>query len=342
MREIRYREAINEAMHEEMSRDERVFLTGESISTDVWGTHDRLYEKFGKNRVRETAISEAAILGSCVGAALAGYRPVGHMMFSDFMVCAADELLGKAARWRFMHGGRVSLPLVIRAGIGGYSKIGPDHSQTMEGFIMRAPGLKLVLPTTPYDAKGLLKTAIRDNNPVIYFEHKSLLGNMGPVPEEEYTVPFGVADIKRAGKDVTVVAIGYMVYLSQQVAEVLQQDYGISMEIVDPRTLEPLDIETIIASVKKTKHVVIADEDMIRCGPSAEIGMQIMERAFDFLDAPIKRIAAKPFPIPGAWLEQFVLPQPQHIADGIAEVLGITQGLDLKGKVAVKGREVRK
>lgn len=341
MREIRYREAINEAMHEEMARDETVFLMGENVSIDVWATHDGLYERFGKERVKDTPISEAAILGASVGAALAGYRPVGHMMFADFMVCAADELLGKAAKWRFMHGGRITLPLVIRAAIGGYSKIGPEHSQCMEGFVLRAPGLKLAIPSTPYDAKGLLKAAIRDNNPVVYFEHKSLLGNKGPVPEEDYTVPFGVADVKRPGKDLTVVAIGYMVHLSLQIAEVLQQDYGISVEVVDPRTLEPLDMETIIASVKKTKRVVIVDEDLMRCGPTAEIGMQIMERAFDFLDAPIKRVAAANYPIPGAYMEQFVLPQPQQIADAIGEVLG-KEKLDLKGKVALRGREVRK
>lgn len=339
MREIRYREAINEAMHEEMSNDETVFLIGEDISKDVWATHDGLYDKFGKERVRDTAISEAAIIGSCVGAALAGYRPVAHMMFADFMVCAADELLGKAAKWRFMHGGKVTLPLVIRAAIGGYSHIGPDHSQCMESFIMRAPGLKLAIPSTPYDAKGLLKAAIRDNNPVVYFEHKSLLGTIGPVPEEEYTVPFGVANIKREGKDVTVVATGYMVYLTVQVSDVLRKEKGISIEVIDPRTLEPLDIETIVTSVRKTKHVVIVDEDTMRCGPGAEIGIQIMEKAFDFLDAPIKRVASANYPIAGAYMEQFILPQPQHIANGIAEVLDIKEGLDLMGKVMPRGRE---
>jgi pyruvate dehydrogenase E1 component beta subunit len=341
MREIRYREAINEAMHEEMSRDDTVFLIGEDISLDIWSTHDRLYDKFGKERVRDTAISEAAIIGSCVGAALAGDRPVAHMMFADFMVCGAEELIQKAAKWRFMHGGKVTLPLVIRGAMGGYSRIGPDHSQCMETFVMRAPGLKLVIPSTPYDAKGLLKTAIRDNNPVVYLEHKSLLGITGPVPEEEYTIPFGVADVKREGKDVTVVATGYMVHLALQVADLLQKERDISTEVIDPRTLEPLDIETIVASVKKTKHVVIVDEDTMRCGPGAEIGMQIVEKAFDFLDAPIKRVAAANFPIPGAYLEQFVLPQPQQIADGITEVLGIKEGLDLKGRVVTKGRDRR-
>jgi len=255
MREIMYNAAINEAMKEEMTRDETVYYIGEDCSQDIWGTSEGLYEKFGKERVRDTAISEAAIIGSSVGAALAGYRPVANMMFADFAICGADELLYKAAKWRFTHGGKVTIPLVIRAPVGGYSKIGPEHSQCPESLYMRTPGLKIAIPSTPYDAKGLLKTAIRDNNPVIYMEHKNLLGHTGPVPEEEYLVPFGVADVKREGSDVTVVAMGFMVFLMMEVADVLQQDFGVSVEIIDPRTLEPLDLDTILASVKKTKHL---------------------------------------------------------------------------------------
>jgi acetoin:2,6-dichlorophenolindophenol oxidoreductase subunit beta len=337
MRQITYREAIIEAMHEEMARDETVYIIGETVSQDVWETSKGLYDKFGKERVRDTAISEAAIIGSSVGAAIAGYRPVASMMFADFIVCGADELLNKAAKWRFMHGGRTTIPMVVRCQAGGYSRIGPEHSQCMESFVMRVPGLKVAMPSTPYDAKGLLKTAIRDNNPVVYLEHKNLFGTEGPVPEGEYTIPFGVADIKREGKDVTAVAIGYMVPLFLQVADLLQKEKGISVEVIDPRTLEPLDIDTIISSVKKTKHIVSIDEDTLRCGVGAEIGMQVMEKAFDYLDAPVKRVAAKNFPIAGGVLEQYVLPQPQEMADAVMEVLGREDRLDLKDRVKAKG-----
>jgi acetoin:2,6-dichlorophenolindophenol oxidoreductase subunit beta len=336
MREIMYKDAINEAMQEEMARDETVFLIGEDVSQDVWATSAGLFEKFGKERVRDTGISEAAIIGSCVGAALAGYRPVANMMFADFMICGADELLHKAAKWRFAHGGKVTIPLVIRAPMGGYSRVGPEHSQCPESLIMRTPGLKIAVPSTPYDAKGLLKSAIRDNNPVVYFEHKNLMGVAGPVPEEEYLIPFGVADIKREGKDVTVVATGYLVSLTLQIADILSQEYGISLEVVDPRTLEPLDSDTIIASVRKTRRAVIVDEDTLRCGLGAEVGMQIMEKAFDELDAPVKRVGAKNYPIAGGYLEQFILPQPQEIADAIGEVMGATRRLDLKERVKVR------
>jgi pyruvate/2-oxoglutarate/acetoin dehydrogenase E1 component len=337
MREIMYKDAINEAMHEEMARDATVFLIGEDVSQDIWGTSGGLYERFGKERVRDTGISEAAIIGSCVGAALAGFRPVANMMFADFMMCGADELLHKAAKWRFAHGGKVAMPLVIRAPIGGYSRIGPEHSQCMESLVMRTPGLKIAIPSTPCDAKGLLKTATRNNNPVVYFEHKNLMGATGPVPEEEYLVPFGVADIKREGKDITAVATGFMVQVTLQVAEVLFQEYGVSVEVVDPRTLEPLDLETIISSVRKTRRVVVVDEDTLRCGIGAEIGMQIVEKAFDDLDAPIKRIGAKNYPIAGGYLEQFILPQPQDIADAMGEVLGASKRLDLKDRVKARG-----
>ena len=337
MREIRYMDAINEAMKEEMARDETVYLIGEDVSQDIWGTSCDLYDMFGKERVRDTAISEAAILGSAVGAAIAGFRPVVNTMFADFAVCGADELLHKAAKWRFTHGGKVTIPMVVRAPAGGYSKLGPEHSQCPESLYMRTPGLKIAMPATPYDAKGLLKSAIRDNNPVVYLEHKNLMGHTGPVPEEDYLVPFGVAEVRREGTDVSVVATGFMVSLMMEVAEVLQQDYVVSAEIIDPRTLEPLDLDTIISSVKKTKRLVIVDEETSRCGPAAEIGMLVIENAFDYLDAPPKRVSAANYPIPGGYLEQFVLPQPQSMADAIAEVIGKEDGLDLQGKVVAKG-----
>jgi pyruvate/2-oxoglutarate/acetoin dehydrogenase E1 component len=333
MREILFNAALNEAMHEEMSRDDKVYYIGEECAEDTWGTSTGLFEKFGKTRIKNTAISEAAILGSSVGAAMAGYRPVVNLMFGDFYICGADEVLNKAAKWRFANAGKVTIPLVIRAPIGGYSGLGPDHSQCLESLFMRTPGLKIAIPSMPSDAKGLLKTAIRDNNPVIFLEHKNLMGVKGPVPDGDYTVPFGVADIKRAGTDVTVFATGYMVKLMLDVARYLQEERGISAEIIDPRTLEPLDIETVIASIKKTKHLVIVDEDTMRCGVGAEIAMQVMENAFDYLDAPVKRVQAANYPIAACSLEKFILPQPQDMADAVMEVLGRPDKLDVAGKV---------
>jgi len=341
VREIMFNKAINEAMHEEMARDETVFMIGQNVSQCTWGTSTGLYQKFGKERIIDTGISEAAIMGAAVGAALAGYRPIANMGFADFMICAADELLNKAAKWRFAHGGKVTIPLVVRAAIGGYAHVGPDHSQCLESFVMRAPGLKVAIPSTPYDAKGLLKMAIRDNNPVVFYEHKNLTGTKGPVPEEEYTIPFGVADIKKKGRDVTIVATGLMVHLALQVADVFERKERISIEVVDPRTLEPLDIEAIVSSVMKTRRVVIVDEDTMRCGPGAEIGMQIMENAFDSLDAPIKRIGAINYPIAAGYMEQFILPQPQDIADAISDLLGFKERLILEEEIKFKGQRSR-
>ena len=319
MREITYSQAINEALHEEMARDYTVFILGESISHDIWETHEGLAARFGKERIRDTAISEAAIVGAAVGAALAGYRPIADIMFADFLFCAADETLNQAATHRFANGGNAMVPMVIKTAVGGYTGGGPMHSQCPEGLVWHRPGLKIALPSTPYDAKGLLKTAIRDNNPVIYFFHKNLLETKGEVPEEEYTIPLGEADIKREGSDVTVVAISYMVKMALDIADQLQEK-GISIEVVDLRTLEPLDIDTVVASVKKTRRVVIVDEDVSRCGVTSEIGMQIMERAFDYLDAPVQRVAAANLPIPDGVLAQYVLPQPQDIVQAIAQI----------------------
>ncbi len=320
MREISYIQAINEALTEEMARDEKVFILGESVQSQMFMINEGLVDKFGEDRIIDTPISETAIAGSAVGAAMTGFRPIADMYFSDFMYVAADEIMCKAAKWRFISGGTQQLPIVFMATIGGYKRSGAEHSQTPEGYYMHTPGLKVAVPSTPYDAKGLLKTAIRDNNPVIYFYHSSILGLRGEIPEEEYLVPFGQADVKREGTDVTVVAIGYMVHLASRVAEELEGK--ISVEIVDPRTLEPLDIDTIVKSVKKTGRVVIVDEDVARCGPSAEIGMQIMENAFDDLDAPVQRVACKNYPIPGGYLEDAVLPQPEWIKAAIEEVVG--------------------
>jgi len=320
MREIRFIQAINEALAEEMERDETVFIIGEDVQSGVFGASRGLVEKFGPERVMDTPLSETAVAGSAFGAAMAGYRPIADFMFADFMFIAANEIMNNAAKWHFIHGGRVNVPVVFFGNIGGGARVGPEHSQCPETIFMHTPGLKVALPSTPYDAKGLLKTAIRDNNPVVYFYHKRLLGIPGDIPEEEYTVPFGVADVKREGKDVTVVATSNMVQLSLQVAGEL--DGKVSVEVVDPRTLEPLDIDTIVKSVQKTGRVVIVDEDTLRCSVSAEIGMQIMERAFDSLDAPIKRVGAANLPIAGGYMEQYVLPQPKDIVEAIEAVTG--------------------
>ncbi|MFC1909997.1 alpha-ketoacid dehydrogenase subunit beta [Chloroflexota bacterium] len=320
MREITYSQAINEALHEEMARDESVFIMGESICQDLWGTHHGLVERFGKERIRDTAISEAAIVGAAVGAALGGYRPIADIMFADFLFCAADEVLNQAATHRFANGGNATVPMVIKTAIGGYSGGGPMHSQCPEGFVWHRPGLKIALPYYPYDAKGLLKTAIRDNNPVVYFFHKNLLDTKGEVPEDEYTIPFGKAEVRREGKDITLIAVSYMVKMSLEAAEHLEKN-GISVEIIDLRTLEPLDMDTIITSVKKTRRALVVDEDVSRCGMTGEIGMQIMERAFTYLDAPVQRVAALNMPIPAGVLENYVLPKPQQIADAIESTI---------------------
>jgi pyruvate/2-oxoglutarate/acetoin dehydrogenase E1 component len=320
MRQLPYLQAINEALSEEMERDEKVFIIGENVQQATFFVTAGLVQKFGTERVMDTPLAETAVAGAAVGSAMAGYRPVADMMFADFMWIAGDEILIKAAKWHFLHGGKVTLPVVFMAAIGGGFKLGAEHSQSPESVVMHTPGLKLVVPSTPYDAKGLMKTAIRDNNPVVYFYHKGLLGVPGDVPEEEYTIPFGEADIKREGNDVTVVATGLMVHHALGVANELEGK--VSVEVIDPRTLEPLDIDTIIKSVKKTGHVVIADEDTKRCGVTAEIGMQIMEMGFDYLDAPIKRVAAANCPIPGGFLEEHVIPQPKDIKAAIEAVMG--------------------
>ncbi len=336
MRKITYAQAINEALHEEMARDSKVYILGEDVCHDLWETHDGLSNRFGMDRVRETAISEKAIVGSAVGAAMAGYRPIADLMFADFFFCAADEILNQAATIRFSNGGHLKVPVVIKAPIGGGGGAGPMHSQCPEGLVWHRPGLKVVLPATPYDAKGLLKTAIRDNNAVIYFYHKELLGISGEVPEEEYTIPFGQAKITRQGTDVTVIATSMMVPMAVQVADVLSEQ-GIEMEVIDLRTLEPLDMNTILASAKKTRRVVVVDEDNLRCGVTGEIGMQIMEQAFDSLTAPVARVAAMDVPIPAGVLEETVLPGHQDIAAAVGKVLGMPPPLTVSVKAEKSG-----
>jgi len=319
MRQIMMMQAFNEALREEMRRDEAVFVLGEGVQGGAFLVTGGLVQEFGTDRVMDTPLSETAIAGAAVGAAMAGYRPFADLQFADFIFICGDEIFNKAAKWRFIHGGKMKLPLVFFAAIGGYGGFGSEHSQCPESIVMHTPGLKLVLPSTPYDGKGLLKTAIRDDNPVVFFSHKLLLAAMGDVPEEEYTIPFGVADVKKEGKDVTVVATSYQVHVALQVANELEGRF--SVEVIDPRTLEPLDIDTIVKSVEKTGRVVIVDEDTKRCGITAEIATQIMESAFNSLRAPIQRVAAANYPIPAGFLEQYVLPQAKDIVTAIETVM---------------------
>ena len=319
MKQTNYRVAINEALEEEMKRDDKVFIIGEDVQQGTFGTSSGLVQKFGPDRVMDTPLAETAVAGAAVGAAMAGFRPVADMMFADFMYIAGDEIMIKAAKWHFIHGGKVNVPVTIMASIGGGMKIGAEHSMCPESIIMHTPGLKLAVPSTPFDAKGLLKTAVRDDNPVIFFYHKGLLGAKGEIPEEEYLIPFGQADIKREGSDVTVVAISRMVHHSLAAADALKSK--VSVEVIDPRTLEPLDIDTIVASVKKTGRAVIVDEDNKRCGVTSEIAAQIMDNAFDYLDAPIKRVASADLPIAAGLAEKYVLPQQTDIIAAIEAVM---------------------
>lgn len=320
MEEITFATAINQAMDEEMERDERVYVIGEDVSVGAFDVTGGLIQKYGKNRVIDTPISETAIAGSCLGAALVGLRPIADLMFADFIYICMDEIKN-AAIWRFTNGGGMKIPIVYRLPMGGYIHLGADHSRAAFSPVLHLPGMKVVVPTTPYDAKGLLKTAIRDNNPVCFFEHKALYPTTGPVPDEEYTIPFGVADVKKEGKDVTVVALGLMVPWSLEVAKQFEAK-GVSVEVIDPRTLEPLDIDTIVKSVRKTGRVVLVEEDMLRCGTTCEIAMQIMEQAFDALNAAIVRVGAKNYPIPAGNMEKYVLPQKADITGAIEKVLG--------------------
>lgn len=324
MRKIAYREALKEALREEMRRDSRVFLLGEDIGR-YWGGAFKvtkgLAEEFGDERVRDTPISESAIIGAAVGAAITGMRPVAEIMFGDLTALAMDQIANQAAKIRYMFGGQAKCPIVVRTPFGAGVNIAAHHSQSLEAWFMHVPGLYVAAPSTPYDAKGLLKTAIRSDNPVVFCEHKLLYPLEGEVPEEEYTIPFGVADVKREGKDVTVVATLFMVHKALNAAEELAEE-GISVEVVDPRTLTPLDKQAIIKSVKKTGRIVIVTEDCKTAGVSAEIAAVVAEEAIDYLDAPIKRVAEPDTPIPfSPPLEQYVIPDEKAIIKAVKEVV---------------------
>jgi len=324
VRKITYRESLREALREEMQRDPRVFLLGEDIGR-YWGgafkVTDGLAQEFGDERVRDTPISESAIVGTAVGAAITGMRPVAEIMFGDLAALAMDQICNQAAKIRYMFGGQASCPLVVRTPFGAGVNIASHHSQSLESWFMHVPGLYVAAPSSPYDAKGLLKTAIRGRNPVFFCEHKLLYPIEGEVPEHEYLLPFGKADLKKEGADVTLVAISYMVHKALNAAALLQKE-GIDVEVVDPRTLTPLDKATITGSVKKTGRLVIVSEDCKTGGVSAEIAALVAEEALDYLDAPIKRVASPDTPIPfSPPLEQFIIPNEQSIIKAVKEVV---------------------
>jgi len=324
VRKISYREALREALREEMRRDPTVFLLGEDVGR-YWGgafkVTNGLAEEFGDERVRDTPISESAIIGTAVGAAITGMRPVAEIMFGDLTALAMDQIANQAAKARYMFGGQVKVPLVIRTPFGAGVNIAAHHSQSLEAWFMHVPGLYVAVPSTPYDAKGLLKTAIRGSNPVFFCEHKLLYSIEGEVPEDEYTLPFGVADIKREGTDVTIVATLYMIHKALNAAKELERE-GVSAEVVDPRTLTPLDKQEIIKSVKKTGRIVIVSEDCKTAGVSAEIAAIVAEEALDYLDAPIKRVAEPDTPIPfSPPLEQYVIPDEEAVIKAVKEVV---------------------
>ena len=323
-RMLSYPEALNEALDQEMLRDDRVFLMGEDVGATggIFGVSKGLMERYGPERVRDTPISEATFVGCGVGAAIAGMRPVVEIQIFDFVALTMDMLVNQAAKFRFMLGGKPSVPLVVRGPQGGGIRLAAQHSQSLEAWFTHVPGLVVAAPSTPYDAKGLLVAAIRDENPVVFLEQKLLyLGGNGPVPEELYAIPLGKADIKREGTDVTVVATSAMVPRALSAATVLERD-GISVEVVDPRTLQPLDEETILGSVRKTNRLLIVHEAWVRGGFGAEVAAMVVDKAFDYLDAPVARLGAPHTPMPyNDRLELEVIPSQDRIVEAVRALL---------------------
>ncbi|HEY0081183.1 MAG TPA: pyruvate dehydrogenase complex E1 component subunit beta [Pyrinomonadaceae bacterium] len=320
---ITIREALNQALSEEMHRDENVFLLGEEVAAyqGAYKVSKGLLEEFGEKRVIDSPITELGFAGLGVGAAMVGLRPVIEFMTFNFSILATDQIVNSAAKMLYMSGGQFKIPIVFRGPNGSAYQVSSQHSQALESWYAHFPGLKVVMPSTAADAKGLLKSAIRDDDPVIFMEQERMYGMKGEVPDDpDFTIPLGVADIKREGKDATIVARSLTVPLALKAAEELEKE-GVSVEVVDPRTIRPLDIETILASVRKTNRVVIVEESHAFCGVGAEISAQIMERAFDYLDAPVKRISSADAPMPYAKnLEQLALPDVAKIVAAVREV----------------------
>ncbi|MGB4595718.1 MAG: alpha-ketoacid dehydrogenase subunit beta [Anaerolineaceae bacterium] len=324
MPEITYREAIHDAMVEEMRRDESVFLIGEDIGSygGAFGVSAGMLAEFGPERIRETPISELAIVGAAAGAAMVGMKPIAELMFMDFVLLAMEPLMNQAAKARYMFGGKATVPMVVRMPGGSGTGAAAQHSQSLESMLMGIPGIKVVAPSTAYDAKGLLLSAIRDPNPVCFVEHKLLYKIKSEVPEGEYTIPLGMADIKHPGKDITVVTSGIMVQKSLRVAQKLSQD-GISVEVLDLRTLRPMDTQAIINSVKKTGRLLVVHEAVQTGGWAGEVMAVVSSsEAFDYLDAPMRRLAGKDVPIPyNRFLEAAAVPQEADIEAEIRAIV---------------------
>ena len=324
MATMTFAQALNNAHKLEMQRDPNIYVAGEDVGVygGIFGVTGGLLDQFGDKRVRDTPITESAIVGTAVGAAAAGLRPVIELMFVDFIGVALDQLYNQAAKMKYMFGGKAKLPITLRATCGAGMGAAAQHSQCLEAWFMHIPGLKVVMPSTPYDAKGLLISAIRDDNPVVFLEHKMLYGTQGEVPEESYAIPLGKADIKREGKDITVVATAMTVGRALSAAEKLARN-GISLEVVDPRTLSPLDEQTILNSVKKTHRLLIVHEEVKFAGSGAEIAAMVAEKAFDYLDAPIVRIGAPFTPVPfSPPLEQEFIPSEEKIIQAAKKMMG--------------------
>jgi pyruvate dehydrogenase E1 component beta subunit len=316
-REITFAEAVREALAEEMRRDSRVFILGEDVAEagTPFKVLSGLVEEFGTKRVVDTPISEAGFTGLAVGAAMTGLRPVVDIMFGDFITLTMDQMANQAAKVHYMSGGKWRVPMVMRTTLGAARRSAAQHSQSLHAWFSHVPGLKVVLPSTPYDAKGLLKTAIRDENPVVFFEDKMMFKMKGPVPLEEYTIPLGVADLKREGDDITLIATSSMVQVALGAAGMLEE-IGVSAEVIDPRTTWPLDEKTLIDSVKKTSRAIVIDEGYGRYGVTAEIAAVIAEGAFHYLDAPVKRMGAMHVPIPfSPPLEDVTVPTEKSVFD---------------------------
>ena len=317
------RDALREALHEEMERDDSIIVLGEDVIAHggPYAVTRGIDERF-PGRIRQTPISEAGIVGTALGAALCGMRPVAEVMYVDFATCAMDEVVNQMAKVRYMFGGQTDVPVVLRLPSGSARLLAAQHSQCLEAWFLHVPGLQVVVPSTAYDAKGLLKTALRGKDPVLFMEYKRLYTNEDEVPDEDYAIPFGQADVKRQGRDVTIVATGPMVPKALEAAEQLAPE-GIEVEVVDTRTLVPFDKATVFASVEKTNRVIVTDEEVKRGGTSAEIASLIAEECFDSLDAPVKRLAAAEVPMPfSPELEKLVVPKTEHLVDAARELVG--------------------
>lgn len=323
MPEIQMREALNQAMSEEMERDENVFLLGEEVGAynGAYKVSQGMMDRFGEKRVKDTPIAEEVIAGVAIGAAMAGLRPIAEMMTWNFALLAVDQIVNHAAKMLYMSGGQYPVPIVIRGPGGAAHQLASQHSQSFESYYAYVPGLKVVMPSTPYDAKGLLKSAIRDNNPVIFIESEVMYSFKGEVPEEEYLIPLGLADIKREGDDCTIVTWSKLLHTAMKAAEILAEEEEVECEVVDLRTIKPLDEETIFRSVGKTNRLVILEEGWRFAGVGAEISDRVQLNMFDDLDAPVMRVTSEDVPMPYAKnLEQLVLPNPEKVIKAVKQV----------------------